>query len=56
MTFDHSYFRYAGQAIGGLVWALFAGQPLVVIATTASVSLYSKVVYEMSIVLDEGRK
>lgn len=59
----------AGQAIGGLVWSLFAGQPLVVIATTALVSLYSKVnrlvpsndyltavhqvVYDMAIVLNE---
>ncbi|KAI1292494.1 Sodium bicarbonate transporter-like protein 11 [Halotydeus destructor] len=42
-----------GQAVGGLAWAFFAGQPMIIIATTALVSLYSKVVYEMALVLDE---
>lgn len=37
-----------GQIIGGLLWAIFAGQPMLIIATTALVSLYSLVVYRMS--------
>ncbi|XP_074596660.1 solute carrier family 4 member 11-like [Brevipalpus obovatus] len=41
-----------GQAIGGLIFALIAGQPLVIIATTALVSLYIKVVYEISKTLE----
>ena len=41
-----------GQIIGGLLWAVLSGQPMLIIATTALVSLYSKVVYDMSIVLD----
>jgi sodium borate transporter 11 len=41
-----------GQIIGGILWAIFSGQPMLIIATTALVSLYSKVVYDMSIVLD----
>lgn len=42
-----------GQVIGGLAWAFFAGQPMLIIATTALVALYSKVVYEISINLEE---
>ena len=42
-----------GQVIGGLAWALFAGQPMLIIATTALVALYSKVVYEISLNLEE---
>lgn len=42
-----------GQVIGGLAWAFFAGQPMLIIATTALVALYSKVVYEISLNLDE---
>lgn len=41
-----------GQALGGIVFALIGGQPLVIIATTALVSLYIKVVYEISEQLD----
>ena len=37
-----------GQAIGGLVFALLGGQPLVVIMTTAPLCLYTKVVYDIS--------
>ncbi|RWS30465.1 sodium bicarbonate transporter-like protein 11 [Leptotrombidium deliense] len=37
-----------GQAIGGLAFALFGGQPLVIIATTALVSLYIEVVQKFS--------
>ncbi|XP_053206492.1 solute carrier family 4 member 11-like [Panonychus citri] len=37
-----------GQAIGGLIFALFAGQPLVIIATTAPLCLFTKAVYEIS--------
>lgn len=40
-----------GQIIGGLLWSVLSGQPMLIIATTALVSLYSKVVYDMSIVL-----
>lgn len=31
-----------GQTIGGLVFALFGGQPLVIVMTTAPLSLYTK--------------
>ena len=41
-----------GQVIGGLLWAFFTGQPMLIIATTALVSLYSKVVFDMSTKLD----
>lgn len=41
-----------GQTIGGLAFALFSGQPLVVIATTAPLCLYTKVVYDISIILE----
>ena len=37
-----------GQAIGGLVFALFSGQPLVIIATTAPLCLYTQVVYRIA--------
>ena len=30
----------AGQSIGGLLYALFSGQPLVVLLTTAPLALY----------------
>lgn len=31
----------AGQSIGGLLYALFSGQPLVVLLTTAPLALYT---------------
>ncbi|XP_076968651.1 solute carrier family 4 member 11 isoform X4 [Tamandua tetradactyla] len=34
----------AGQSIGGLLYALFAGQPLVVLLTTAPLALYIQVI------------
>ncbi|CAG2106713.1 unnamed protein product [Medioppia subpectinata] len=37
-----------GQTIGGFVFALFGGQPLVLIMTTAPLCLYTKVVYDIS--------
>lgn len=37
-----------GQAIGGLVFAFFAGQPLVIIATTAPLCLYTQIVYRIA--------
>jgi len=37
-----------GQAIGGLFFALFSGQPLVVIMTTAPLCIYVKVIYQIS--------
>ncbi|XP_054165989.1 solute carrier family 4 member 11-like [Oppia nitens] len=37
-----------GQTIGGIVFALFSGQPLVVIMTTAPLCLLTKVVYDIS--------
>ncbi|XP_075677187.1 solute carrier family 4 member 11-like isoform X2 [Dermatophagoides pteronyssinus] len=37
-----------GQAIGGLIFALTSGQPLVIIATTAPLTLYVKIVYQAS--------
>ena len=40
-----------GQIIGGLIWAIFAGQPMLIIATTALVSLYSLVVFNVSRIL-----
>ena len=41
-----------GQAIGGLVFAFFSGQPLVIIATTAPLCLYTKVVHAIAERLD----
>lgn len=32
----------AGQSIGGLLYALFSGQPLVVLLTTAPLALYTQ--------------
>lgn len=37
-----------GQAIGGLFFAMFSGQPLIVIMTTAPLCIYVKVIYEIS--------
>lgn len=41
-----------GQTIGGLAFASFSGQPLVIIATTAPLCLYTKVVYDIAHDLD----
>ena len=41
-----------GEGIGGLLFALFAGQPFVIIATTAPIALCNKIVYDLSISLD----
>lgn len=41
-----------GQTIGGLVFHLFAAQPLAVIATTAPLCLYTKVVIDIAEDLD----
>lgn len=41
-----------GQAIGGAIFAIFSGQPLIVIMTTAPLCIYVKVIYEISIDLD----
>ncbi|OQR79217.1 sodium bicarbonate transporter protein 11 [Tropilaelaps mercedesae] len=35
------------QTIGGLTFALFGGQPLVILMTTAPLSLYIKVIYNI---------
>lgn len=37
-----------GQAIGGLIFALFSGQPLVIIATTAPLCLFTSIVYQIA--------
>lgn len=37
-----------GQAIGGLLFAIFGGQPLVIIATTAPLCLFTTIVYQIS--------
>jgi len=37
-----------GQAIGGLIFAMLGGQPLVIIMTTAPLCLYTKVVYDIA--------
>ncbi|KPM03295.1 anion exchange protein-like protein 1 [Sarcoptes scabiei] len=37
------------QAIGGLIFALFSGQPLVIIATTAPLTLYVSIVHQASL-------
>ncbi|UYV66701.1 SLC4A11 [Cordylochernes scorpioides] len=36
-----------GQTIGGLVFAIMGGQPLVIVMTTAPLSLYIKVIYSI---------
>ncbi|XP_054168584.1 solute carrier family 4 member 11-like isoform X2 [Oppia nitens] len=41
-----------GQTIGGAVFALIGGQPLVIIMTTAPLCLYIKVVYDISLDLE----
>lgn len=38
-----------GQAIGGLFFALFSGQPMVIIGTTAPLCLYTQIVYSISV-------
>ena len=37
-----------GQALGGLFFALFSGQPLVVVMTTAPLCIYVKVIYQIA--------
>lgn len=37
-----------GQSLGGLLFALLSGQPLVVIATTLVVALFNKVIYSLA--------
>lgn len=34
----------AGQSIGGLLYALFSGQPLVILLTTAPLAIYTQVI------------
>ena len=41
-----------GQAVGGLFFAIFSGQPLVVVMTTAPLCIYVKVIYQISQDLD----
>ena len=41
-----------GQAFGGLLFALFAGQPLVIIATTAPLCLFTSIVFQYSTTLE----
>lgn len=36
-----------GQAVGGLLFAIFSGQPLVVVMTTAPLCIYVKVIYQI---------
>ena len=38
-----------GQTIGALLFSLFAGQPLVVVMTTAPLALFIKVIYSISV-------
>lgn len=37
-----------GQALGGLFFGLFSGQPLIVVMTTAPLCIYVKVIYQVS--------
>lgn len=37
-----------GQAVGGLFFAIFSGQPLIVIMTTAPLCIYVKVIFQIS--------
>lgn len=39
---------FISQAIGGIIFALFGGQPLIVLLTTAPLALYIKVIYNIS--------
>lgn len=39
---------FISQAIGGMIFALFGGQPLIVLLTTAPLALYIKVIYNIS--------
>lgn len=41
-----------GQAVGGVIFALLSGQPLVIIMTTAPICIYVKVIYQISQNLD----
>uniref|UniRef100_A0A6G1S4T6 Sodium bicarbonate transporter-like protein 11 n=1 Tax=Aceria tosichella TaxID=561515 RepID=A0A6G1S4T6_9ACAR len=41
-----------GQAMGGLFFALFSGQPLIVVMTTAPLCIYVKLIYQISQDLD----
>ena len=37
-----------GQTIGALIFSLFAGQPLVVVMTTAPLALFIKIIYKIA--------
>ncbi|PSN47888.1 Sodium bicarbonate transporter-like protein 11 [Blattella germanica] len=37
-----------GQSIGGIIFSLFSGQPLLVLLTTAPLALYIKIIYTIS--------
>ncbi|CAH1244100.1 SLC4A11 [Branchiostoma lanceolatum] len=39
---------FVSQTLGGLMFALFGGQPLVILQTTAPLALYTKIIYEFS--------
>ena len=41
-------FSTVGQTIGALLFAIFAGQPLVVVMTTAPLALFIKVIYSIA--------
>lgn len=45
-----------GQSIGGLFFALFSGQPLVIIMTTAPLCLYTKGKFVKTIYLIIGNR
>ncbi|XP_078600895.1 solute carrier family 4 member 11-like [Branchiostoma floridae x Branchiostoma japonicum] len=36
------------QTLGGLIYAMFSGQPLIILQTTAPLALYTKIIYEMA--------
>ncbi|CAF4366044.1 unnamed protein product, partial [Adineta steineri] len=37
----------ASQCLGGIFFSIFAGQPLIVVMTTAPLTLYVKVIYAL---------
>ena len=37
-----------GQFLGGILFALFSGQPLTIVATTAPLCLYTKIIFDFS--------
>eukprot|EP00096_Caligus_rogercresseyi_P005654 TRINITY_DN2161_c0_g1_i1.p1 TRINITY_DN2161_c0_g1~~TRINITY_DN2161_c0_g1_i1.p1 ORF type:complete len:802 (+),score=176.49 TRINITY_DN2161_c0_g1_i1:104-2509(+) len=41
-----------GQTIGGLIFVLFCGQPLVVVMTTAPLAIFIKIIYSIAFQLD----